>query len=769
MRAFLLASTAAYFFVHSTIALAQTTPAGSGVVSDTATSDAEEDSGAIIFVTAQRREESLQDAALPIDALGAAQIARSGISDPQKLNDLIPALVVQPTGLSSSFFIRGVGAASLNSFQENAVAFNVGGVYYSRPSAPVGSFYDLERIEVVKGPQGTLYGRNATAGAINLIPRQPELGEVGGNFSAEYGNYDSLKLAGAINLPLGAIAALRVATQIVDRDGYLSDGYDDENGWATRAQLLIEPSDGFSALLAADYYEQRGMGIGTVLVPSPQTPNAPSVDLRIGASDPTIREILRQRTLASFGFPPFSGLPQETREALINHPRDDGYINSEFYGVSLTLNADLGFADGTAIFAYRKSEPDTLTYPGFPAIQQEDVDQYSAEFRLASNNDGPLEYVVGAFYFSETADAYNFFDQGLLATTVYRPLLKTDSVAVFGELTFHVNDQLRLLGGARYTIENKNLAGDTRSYSLFNPNSPTVPISGDLDYKEPDFKVGVEFDVTEDNLLYATVSTGFKAGGFFASAGTNTFAPERLTAYTFGSKNQFLDDKLTINLEGFYWQYTDQQLTYVGPVQTTPGNFAQAGVTVNAGRARIFGAELDIEARPTSQDRFGATVQYLNSKYNELEYAAISASGAPLLTRCVVANDPRTVTPPTRLFIVDCSGRPGLNSPKWSINLNYDHRFDLGGNLSLTVGANTHIESASWINLDYLDFQRRDGFMRSSAFAEFEGDAWSLTAFVDNIENETVFQGSLTRPIINVTLFSLRPPRTYGLRFAYDF
>jgi iron complex outermembrane recepter protein len=119
--------------------------------------------------------------------------------------------------------------------------------------------------------------------------------------------------------------------------------------------------------------------------------------------------------------------------------------------------------------------------------------------------------------------------------------------------------------------------------------------------------------------------------------------------------------------------------------------------------------------------------------------------------------------------VVDCSGRPSLNSPKWSANFSYDHRFDLGDDLSLTVGASTHLETSSWINLDYLDYQRRDGFMRSNAFAELEQNNWSLTAFVDNIENATVFNGVLTRPIINVTLFAIRPPRTYGFRLAYNF
>ncbi len=750
-------------------ASAQVTPASAPQEA----SDSTETQGiADIVVTAQRREENLQRAAVPVTAIGSEELIRAGVTGPESLNRLVPALVVQPTGLSTSFFIRGVGAAALNSFQENAVAFSVGGVFFARPTAPSGSFFDLQRVEVVKGPQGTLYGRNATAGAINLVPIAPTLDTVKGTVLAEYGNYDSKKLSGAINLPLGSIAALRVAAQYVDRDGYLSDGYDDENGWAVRGQLVIEPSDRFSMLFAADYYKQGGKGIGTVLIPSPQTPNAPDPDLRIGASDPSILAILQTRTLATFSTPPFSNFPVATRLALISYPGTDGFVRSKFWGTSVTAKGDLDFADLTAILAYRKSQPDTLTYsPGFPGRQIEDNDQITAELRLSSKPGARLGYVVGAFVFDEKQTAFNNFSQGLLADTTYRPRLHTGSEAIFGQLTFNVTDALRVVGGGRYTLERKSMAGDTKNTSFFVPVAPFVPISGTLSYKEPTWKAGVEFDVGPRSLLYANVATGFKAGGFYPSAGANTYLPERLTAYTVGSKNRFLDNKLQVNIEAFYWKYRDQQLTYVGPIESTPGNFAQAGVTVNAGKARMYGVEAELVFQPTSNDTLGVTVQYLNARYDRLIYKAISSSGAPLLTNCAVSNDTRVATPPTRLFIVDCSGRPGLNSPEWTANVSYQHVFELGADNALTVGARSRIESSSWINFDYLDFQKRSAFTNTDAYLTLANKrmGWSVTGFVSNIEDSTVYQGALTRPIINVTLFSLRPPRTYGVRVGFDF
>jgi iron complex outermembrane receptor protein len=726
-----------------------------------------------IVVTAQRRTESLQRAAIAATAVTGDTLVNAGVSDPAQLTKLIPALTVQPVGISTSFFIRGVGATAINSFQENAIAFSVGGVFYARPTAPAGTFFDLDRIEVLKGPQGTLYGRNATGGAINLIPRRPELGRYSADLSAEYGNYNAFKAQGGVNIPIGSNAALRVAGQIVDRKGYLSDGYDDEKTQAVRATLLFKPTDRFSFLFSGDYAHQGGKGVGAVLIPSPATPNAPDPSLRIGAADPRITAILQQRTFNQFQFvPPFSFLPPATIRNIVTVPLQDGFQDSTFWGASVTANGDMGFADLTTILAYRKSEPDVLTYaPGFPGRFTESDDQMSAEIRLTSKNEAALRYVVGAFYFYEQQDGYNNYNQGFLANTEYLPRLKTTSQAVFGQLTYALSDTFRLVGGGRYTQEDKTLTGSTRNTSFFQPNSPFVPISGNLSFGKFTWKAGLEWDVAQRSLIYANVSTGFKAGGFYPSVGRNTYNPETLTAYTLGSKNRFLNNRVQVNLEAFYWEYRDQQISYVGPIEATRGNFAQAGVTVNAGRARMYGGEAELLFQPTPSDTLGATVQYLNASYQSLVYNAISTSGAPLVTSCAVSNDTRSATPPIRLFVVDCSGKPGVNSPKFTLNLSYEHRFMLNGGYDLVAGARSRLETRSWLNLDYLDYQRRDGSTTSDAYLTLSapGGRWSLTGFVNNLENSTVLAGGLTRPIVNTTILTLRAPRTYGARIGFHF
>ena len=726
-----------------------------------------------IVVTAQRRSENLQRAAVAVSALGGDALLNAGVTEPVALSRLIPSLVVHPTGLSTSFYIRGVGASSLNSFQENAVSFSVNGVFYARPTAPAGSFYDLERVEVVKGPQGTLYGRNATAGAINLIPKRPSLNGVSGDMTLDYGNYDAKKASAAINIPLGSSVAVRVAGQLIDRDGYLSDGYDDEKVQSVRGQLLFEPSSSFSMLISADYAHQGGKGQGSIVLPSPQTPTVPSADDYVGGSDPRITAILQARTLGLYStIPPFSSLPTATIIGLVANPAGDGRQDSNFWGISNTITADLGFADLTVIGAYRDSKPDILTYaPGFPSRFQEHDKQWTGEARLSSKAGDRLGYVVGLFYFKETQDSYNNFRQGLLANTEYRPHLETESAAIFGQATYSVTDPLRIVGGIRYTKEDKSLSGDTRNSSLFIPNPPYVPVSGSLSFDRVTWKAGVEFDAGPRSLMYANVATGFKAGGFFPSAGQNTYRPETLTAYTLGSKNRFFDNKLQLNVEAFYWRYRDQQLTYVGPVESTPGNFAQAGVTVNAGRARMYGIEIEALFAPTPDDTFGINLQYLNARYQSLVYNAISSSGAPLLTACSVANDSRVATPPARLFIVDCSGKPGLNSPKWSLNLNYEHEFHLSGDINLTAGARSKIEASSYVSFDFLEFQKRESYTATDAYLTLgsRDHQWSLTGYINNIENKAVIGGGLTRPIINTSVFTVRPPRTFGARVTYKF
>ncbi len=737
-------------------------PAAVDQVEATPTPDAQTSGLADIVVTAQRRSENLQRAAIPVSAVAGDALVAAGVSDVNNLSKLVPALVVaQSPGSSINFYIRGVGTFAANILRENPIAFNFNGVYIGSPSAPVGTLYDLERIEVLKGPQGTLYGRNATGGSLNVLPRRPSLDGIGGAVMAEYGNYDSKKISAAINLPISSTLALRIAGQAVDRDGYMSDGTDDEKGKAIRGSLLFKPSNSFSAIVVADYFKAGGKGAGGVLQPGALTPTAPNPADRIGASDP------RSTAELALRFP-------TVRAGTVTVPQNTSYNRGEFYGIAATIEGDVGFGTLTVIPAYRKAKPDFLSYTlGYPFFSKEDDDQMSFEVRLASNNKGPLRYVIGTYLFSENKLGTNSIDQGPIARTSYTVKQNTESYAVFGQATYAVSDTFRLVGGLRQTHEIKSQNTQLTQRTLANPNAQPSQILGKLSFDSTTYKGGVEFDAAPASLVYASVSTGFKSGGFFLGITDNSYRPERLTAYTLGTKNRFFDNKLQLNVEAFYWKYRDQQINYVGPIQTAPGVYGAGGVTANAGNARMFGVDLEMKFQATPHDLFAVDLQYLNARYDSLLYSQLSATGATPRVNCAISpNNSLPVALPARLYSVDCSGNPAINAPKWSGNVSYEHRFDLGNDFALVAFARSRLETGRYLSIEYLPEEYQGGYTSSDFLLTLEapGKRWTLSGFVNNIEDNTIKSGSGgLRPYLNIVYTSLRPPRTYGVRATARF
>ena len=717
-----------------------------------------------IVITAQRRSENLQRSAIAASAVSGTDLANAGVTDVANVSKLVPSLVVaQSSGSATNFYIRGVGTFAASILRENPIAFNFAGVYVASPAAPVGTLYDLERIEVLKGPQGTLYGRNATGGSINIIPVAPQLDTVSGSATAEYGSYDAKRATLAINVPLGNAFAVRLAGQVVDRDGYMSDGTDDERGAAVRASILFKPRNGFSWTVIGDYFRQWGKGAGSVLLPSALTPTAPDPSARIGAGDPRSVAELKLR------FPTLVGTATG-----VNPPGTDGYNRGRYWGVTSDIEADLGFAALSLVSGYRNSRPRYLSYAlGYNFVDDENGKQFSNELRLASNGGGPFRYVVGAYYFSEDKTGFNQFNQGPLQNSSYNVKLSTESLAAFGQATYSILPGLRIVGGIRQTHETRKIRASIATASFRVPNPTPNVVIGRLSFDNTTWRAGVEYDAAPASLLYATVATGFKSGGFIYSVVNNTYRPEKLTAYTLGSKNRFFDNRLQANLEVFYWDYKDQQINYVGPVQLVPGTYSAAGTTANAGAAKLYGADLELRFQPTPRDTFSGEVQYLHSRYDSLQYVQLSATGAAPRTACTISpNASLPIAAPAKLFNVDCSGRSAINAPKWSVNLGYQHRFELGSDYELVGDVHSRIESSRYLSIEYLPEERQGGYTTTDLLLTLRSRTagWSLSAFVNNVENRTVLSSSGgLRPFLNTAYAVLRPPRTYGGRIAYTF
>src|SRR5262245_53954089 len=337
-----------------------------------------------VVITAQRRSESVGRAALPVSVLAPDDLRPAGIVKPQELSDLVPGLEVANTAAPISvYYLRGAGNFTGNALTDSAVAFNVGGVYIGRPHATAGFFYDLERIEVLKGPQGTLYGRNATGGAINVLPRNPEIGEWKGDATAEYGNEGYLRVDGAFNVPFGEKAAMRTALFHMNHDAYMNDGMDDQDDTAGRASLLLDPTSKLSIQVVADYFDQDGRGPGS-------TPVALDPDNRFGISSPESDAFLatEENALVRRGFNPIPA---------------NQHLDNRFWGVSATLDWFTDIGTATILPAYRESHLDTVgTATGPTTTTIEDDRQTSLEARFASDTDGRLDYIAGVYWFDET-------------------------------------------------------------------------------------------------------------------------------------------------------------------------------------------------------------------------------------------------------------------------------------------------------------------------------------------------------------------------------
>ncbi|OYY91635.1 MAG: TonB-dependent receptor [Sphingomonas sp. 28-66-16] len=752
-------------------ALAQTAAPANGAATAAPSDDSTDPQSASgledIIVTAQRRDENLQKAAIAVSAVAGSTLTNASVTQATDLTRLIPSIQVAPASALTQIYLRGVGTFGSNAFAEQGVAFNLDGVYLSRPAAPAGLFYDLERIEVLKGPQGTLYGRNATGGAINVITAKPKIGESSGYLNAEYGNYNTIKGSGAVNLALGDDAAFRVSGQYAKHDGYFSDGYDDEDTQAVRGQLKFDPGAGFNALLSVDYAHVGGKGSGGTILP------LLAGNTRLGPSDPrVIAEYLSR--------PPTAPVPQIVA-------RGDGYQDNSFFGAAITLNADLGFAKLTVIPAYRTTDLDYVGYASSFLIDvTEKSNQMSLETRLSSQS-GPINWVVGGYYFGEDVSANQFFNQASNGTTIVSKLT-TESYALFGQATYSLTNAFRVTGGIRYTSDNKtqNTEAHTRPFVGFVPGVfPLVPIildlpsfpTTDVTFSKVTWKAGVEYDLGPRSLLYASVSTGFKSGVLFSATGLNYSKPETLMAYTIGSKNRFFDNKLQLNIEAFYWDYKDQQISHLGPVQVaaTPGGpiFGPVFTTENAGAATIYGVEAELLFQPTRNDLFSANIQYLHTNYDTLKYQFYSTDGSAPVVGCPATPTTQIgATPAARIYNVDCSGRPVVNAPKLTLNAGYQHTFDMGSAGRFLAGADTRIESSRYLSIDFLALGRQGAYTATNAHLTYEtaNGKYSITGFVNNIEDSLIYSNSFQSPVKSGTIYNqIRPPRTFGVRAGVKF
>jgi iron complex outermembrane recepter protein len=766
-----------------------------------------------IVVTAQRRAETAQRAAIAIAVVSGDSVAKAGISKSSDLGNLVPAVQIANNGGSNtSFFLRGVGAFTSNSYTDPTIAFNYDGVYVGRPAGTSGVFYDLERVEVLKGPQGTLYGRNATGGAINVLPAKPEIGRTGGSASLSYGNYDAVNVQGAVNIAVSDDAAARVSGTYVHRNGYLSDGTSDDNGYALRAQFLAKPTSNLTARLAADFYHAGGRGGGasylarTAYDPSTQayTISPSGLSPEIGLLDPR-SSVFRSQT--------YSGLSGRTLLPLQRQPN----LDNDTVGVNAEINWVNPLGTLTVIPAYRLFRQRGIQDALGLLISTDETDrQYSLEARLATDANKPLSAVLGGYFYKEDVrSVFNIYQQVFDSFQTFDQ--SSRSLAAFGRATFKISDRIRLVGGGRFTSDRKtfdgaaNLLIDTCNSRAGCPGAPLMPFTATIPqaiselglvpanpsagiYVRPGdptaantifvrgvtpvdgsrtdakftYRIGAEADVGPRSLVYASYETGFRSGGFAFALLRPTFGPEQIQAFTIGSKNRFFGDRLQLNLEAFYWKYRDQQVSHLG----ADSNRITAYFTENIGRSTNKGLELEIQARPVRNTRLYGDVQYLHARYDDFVYDAPAYAGGnpapPPLVGCAVTKP--TVVTPTSAYTVNCSGKQAYRSPTWTVNFGVTQTVALGG-LELVGDVNTHFQSANNTGFDFLDIERVGSYWISNASLTINGltRGVTLSAFVDNLENNRKGTFSFYNGPTSTISETTTPPRTFGVRIGAKF
>ena len=756
-----------------------------------------------IIVTAQRRAEDVQHAALAIDVVSPLALGMAGASHAADIANLVPALQISESGnAQQSLYLRGVGTFTANSYSDPAVAFNVDGVAIGRPSSMTGVIYDLDRAEVLKGPQGTLYGRNATGGAINIIPNQPKLGVTSGDVALTAGNYGEIHPEGNVNLALTDSSAARLAFTYARHDAYQTDGTGDANDYAGRAQYLYQVNDSLSVRVAGDYAHDGGHGAeGTlVAVQNPFTgaftPSPLSRD--VGNQDPRVSALfaMQYSFLSGRFFGPIDGAPN---------------TDNRFWGVLSEINWHSPIGTLTVLPSHRESKlTDLTTGFGFGSLANERDQQSSVEVRLASENTGLVRWLVGGYYFHESIDAVYQFDQQALSP-IQDLNTGTLSKAAFARVTFAPIDEFRISGGLRYTDDRKTFDGI--SQILLNvcgnstpipacPASPlipaasslaslgsllrlfpiipnalygsalpgaegsvfpliTIPIDDTQKFTKITWHAGLEYDVGKDSLLYANWDSGYHAGGFAFARIKPTYAPEFLSAYSVGSKNRFLNNTLQVNLEAFYWKYTNQQIPHGG----TDLGGAYVFYTDNAGSSIIKGAEISLKYLLTPHTVLDLDSQYLSAVYDSFTYQTPAGGfNAPPVTGC-----PYSRTDATH-YTINCAGKTALQSPKWTGNIGIQQTTEWG-DYSLSGEVSAHAQSASIVGFEMIPSEVQKTYAVTNfavTLAPAKGQ-WSVVAFINNLADKRPYGSAYYDSTMGIIGASVGAPRTWGVRGAYRF
>jgi iron complex outermembrane receptor protein len=604
----LLASAIGFFSTQSVYSLPADalSPNAASTAPSASVSPSDDNSLQEIVVTATRREAALQDVPITVSAFTGAVLQNYHIQSSTDLMELVPNLTISSQVGAMVVYIRGVGQLATNAGQEPAVATYIDGVYQPTVFAAVTTLSDIERVEVVKGPQGTLFGRNATGGLINIATLDPSF-TPSGNALVSYGNYDTIKLTGYGTTGITDAIAADLSIYYYDQ----MDGVGENlvsgtrlTGTGTldiRSKVLIQPTSTTKIIVAADYNDNHtSVGNNLALLPGSIAFNGQTA-------------------------------PANFYNVTNNTGPTDENSNEQ---ISVHVNQELSFANLVSITAYiygqdrEYEDADATTAPLINAELTQHTSTATQELQLASKKGDPLTWIVGAFYYySDAAGAPTgttisglAFGGGLGAESA-RPILNTRSEAVYGEATYEILPRTDLTLGARYTRDKKTLTGATTVYSPTGAiisttqytNGPNGSIPDSETWSQPTYRAILDYHFTDAIMGYVQYSRGFKSGGFDTGFPSGIpYKPETLDDYEGGFKTEFLDRRLRFNIAGFYYNYKDLQL----PILIDEGG-VPSQVTENATSAKEYGVDVDSAAQITRNFNIDVGFGYLSSTFKD--------------------------------------------------------------------------------------------------------------------------------------------------------
>ena len=675
-----------------------------------------------IVVTAQRRGERLQSVPVSVSAFTAKTLAAAGVNDTLSLQSITPGLVIGQGLSASTPFIRGVGSSDLGPSNEAAVATYLDGIYLVASPSALFSFNNIDRIEVLKGPQGTLFGRNSSGGLIQVVTRTPEDTPTG-HFELGYANYDTLSGSGYVSGGLGGgFAGDLAVTGSHQGEGWghnLFNGSEDYKTSEYGARSKLSWRDPTTNVTLAVLYSERESSVGASFQPY-EGGNAGNLTGNVGFAN-------------------------DGKYNIDSNFNPEGKVHTFVPSLSITKNFDA--VTFVSLTSYQQVLSRVVL--GQDGVPQQISDgnlrtsskAYTQELQLLSPSSSNIKWIVGLFGLSRlgTYDpAYNYVPAGLIVTN---GIQKTTSGAGFAQVTVPVGADNHITGGLRYTADEQD-ASVSRTFNGFSVGPKST---ADKDYSNLSWRLSADHEFTSDIMVYASYNRGYKSGLFNLlnyPVATGEAKPEKIDAFEAGMKSDLLDGKLRLNGSAFLYEYTDLQVFFF---------LNGSAYTLNADKARIAGFEGEFTARPTSALTFRGGVTLLP----DAEYTKFT--NAPLTTPAPGGGN--------ILVFGDGSGRRISRSPKVSANLGAEYDLQTpAGQVQLNVNAN-YLSNTTWATDGRL-YQPAYALYNASVRLHVRDDTW-ISAWGRNLGDKYYYQYAQSPQTGDVGVAGA--PRTFGVTVGYDF